>query len=85
MTNICDDCLTDFEASNENEVICPKCLKLSKTIKYKNSDDTADIWKVCNTKGFTSKEQLDEYQIVKKDHKTLTGFDLPQIKEEIVK
>jgi hypothetical protein len=28
-----------------------------------------------------SKEQLIEYQIVKKDHKILTGYELPELKE----
>jgi hypothetical protein len=81
MTKMCDDCFEDFETEKEDVVICPTCLKLSKTTRYKNSGVTADIWKVCATRGFESKEQLGEYQIVKKDHKILTGYELPELKE----
>lgn len=82
MLKICNDCLEDFESSSNAEV-CPNCMKLGKTIKYKDADVTGNIWKVVKHKGFASQEQLKEYQIVKKDHKTLTGFELPKVEGDL--
>lgn len=82
MLKVCNDCLEDFESSNDTDV-CPNCMKLSKTIKYKDADITGDIWKVVKTVGFKNEAQLKEYQIVKKDHKTLTGFELPKVEGDL--
>ena len=82
MLKVCNDCLEDFESSNDADV-CPNCRKLAKTIKYKDADITGDIWKVVRSTGFKSDAQLKEYQIVKKDHKTLTGHELPKVEGDI--
>lgn len=80
----CDDCLEDFTSRREVS-ICPKCRKSQKAEKYENGDQTANIWKTVSSRGFKSQEEINEFQIVKKDHKILTGFDLPKLKEEIKK
>jgi hypothetical protein len=82
MKKLCDDCFEDFETTIDEDV-CPKCRKLSKTIKYKDGDVTGDIWKVVRSTGFKSDAQLKEYQIVKKDHKVLTGFELPKVEGDM--
>lgn len=81
----CDDCLEDFEADEEIQFcgICSNQKKVKKPKQFHNSDDTANIWKTASCRGFKSQEEIDLYQIVKHDHKILTGNDLPKLEEKV--
>ncbi len=85
MTLLCNDCFEEFESDKEVEFcgVCSKQKKIKKPKKFHNSDRTSDIWKLVHTRGFKSQEELDEYQIVKHDHKILTGNELRKVEEKI--
>ena len=63
----------------------PRKVKVKKPKKYKSSQETSTIWKVLKSRGFKSEKDIERYQIVKKDHKILSGNDLPKLKEVITK
>lgn len=77
----CEDCFEDFEPTKDNKTICSKC---DPPTKY-TIERCAHIWKIFQTRGFNSQEELDEYKVVKKNYKKLRGKDLPQLSEKVGK
>jgi len=42
-----------------------------------------EIYKILNSRGFKSQEEIDEYQKIKLRYKELGGKDLPKINEKV--
>lgn len=83
MIKLCDDCFEEFEAENNKITVCKNCK--SEYEPFSSANDTGNIWKVVQTRGFRSQEELNHYQFIKSEHKRLSGKDLPKVKEEISK
>lgn len=64
-------------------IVCTKAkTKKSKDIKY-SIEHAAHVFKVFSSRGFFSKDEVDEYQIIKSDYLAQSGRALPKIDERI--
>lgn len=78
---ICEDCFDEFKSKDKNR---HKCFSCDPPIEY-NVEQCAYIWKVFRTRGFNTREEIDEYQIVKKTYKKLKNIELPKLEERLNK
>lgn len=82
---ICDNCFDEFD---DKYSMCPGCREdiIPKGCKiYADSELTSHIFKCMSSVGFKNQEQIEAYQIVKHDHKILTGNDLTKLDEKVNK
>jgi len=76
---ICDDCLEEFSPFHNNQNFCENCEPLYSRLVCVHT------WKVFNSRGFNTQDELDKYQIVKVSYENQTGKKLPKIDEKLNK
>jgi len=72
---VCDDCFEEYTGRK-----CPTCNPTKTTY---TRQQCADAWKIVHVRGFKDQDEIDTYQEIKKDYKTMTRKDLPTVKEII--